>query len=221
LSGIDHRSTKLPAMATAIRVLFLQPHDKTKPFTKHKFDMKSRLLVFALLASISLSAQKNEEEALPYFPVEEETGLVTYTDVIQVPGISNDSLYNLAMKWIAVYYKMPGQVIRSQDKEAGVIDIYHGFHIMRTEKNQTMKSGMIRYSCKLQFRDGRFKYTITKINLDGTTYFGIENWINDEKYLEDEHVPGYLTQIDAFMMELIASIESEIRPKAVKEEDDW
>jgi hypothetical protein len=80
---------------------------------------------------------------------------------------------------------------------------------------------MIRYSCKLQFRDGRFKYTITKINLDGTTYFGIENWINDEKYLEDEHVPGYLTQIDAFMMELIASIESEIRPKAVKEEDDW
>lgn len=183
--------------------------------------MKKLSLVFALFIAIGASAQKNEETAIPYFPVNEETNLVTYTDVIQVPGVSDDSLYALAMKWIKVYYKMPSQVIKSEDKAAGRIEIFHAFNLTRTEKNQEMKAGLIRYYLTLQFKDGRFKYTITKINLDGTTYFGIEKWINDPKYLEDENVPGYLTQIETFMNELIASIESEIRPKAVSKEEDW
>ncbi len=183
--------------------------------------MKKISFVFALLITIAASAQKNSEISLPSFPTDDESGLVTYTEVIQVPGVSNDSLYKLAMKWIKDFYKMPSQVIKSQDEAEGRIEIFHGFQITRTEKNQSMKAGLIHYYLTLQFRDGRFKYTITKINLEGTKYFGIENWINDEKYKEDEYVPGYLTQIDEFMTKLIDSIDSDIRPKALKEEEDW
>lgn len=183
--------------------------------------MKKISFIIALFIAISASAQKTAEATMPSFPVDDETGLVTYTEVIQVPGVSNDSLYNLAMKWIKDFYKMPSQVIKSQDQAEGKIEIFHGFQVTRTEKNQTMKAGLIHYYLTLQFRDGRFKYTITKINLEGTKYFGIENWINDEKYAEDEYVPGYLTQIDEFMTRLIDSIDSDIRPKVKKEEEDW
>jgi len=183
--------------------------------------MKKLNFIFALFITAAVSAQNGSEVNIRSFPIDDETELVTYTEVIQVPGISDDSLYNLAMKWIKDFYKMPSQVIRTQDKEAGRIEIYHGFYISRTEKNQTMKAGMIHYYLTLQFKDGRFKYTITKVNLEGTTYFGIEKWINEEKYMEDENVPGYLTQIDEFMMTLIGSIESEIRPVAPKKEEDW
>jgi len=183
--------------------------------------MKKLSFILALFVCTATFAQKNAATVIPSFPVDDETGLVTYTSVIQVPGITNDSLYNLAMAWMKTFYKSPSQVIKTQDKEAGMIDIRHSFQITRTEKNQPVKAGLINYYLTLQFRDGRFKYTVTKINLEAGTYFGIERWINEEQFQEDEYVPGYLTQIDEFMMNLTGSIETGIKPIAPKKEDDW
>jgi hypothetical protein len=67
----------------------------------------------------------------------------------------------------------------------------------------------------------RFKYTVTKINLQGASYYGIENWINDEKFSKDETTVGYLVQIDEFMQKLVGSLETEVKPAAPKKEEDW
>lgn len=183
--------------------------------------MKKISLIFVLFLSAGLFAQKASDIEIPYFPIDEETKLVTYTDVIQVPGVLKDSLYDVALAWMKIYYKSPSQVIKSQSKEEGMIDIRHQFYVTRKDKNQEVKAGLINYYLTLQFRDGRFKYTITKVNLEGNSYFGIEKWLNEEAYKKDEYVPGYLVQIDKFMMDLIASMESEVRPVAPKKEEDW
>ncbi len=183
--------------------------------------MKKIVFSIFLLSGITSFAQKGADVEIPYFPMDEISKMVTYTDVIQVPGVLKDSLYDVAMAWMKIYYKSPSQAIKSQSKEDGIIDIRHQFYVTRKDKNQEVKAGLINYYLTLQFKDGRFKYTITKINLEGTSYFGIEKWLNEEQYKKDENIPGYLQQIDKFMMDLIASMESEVRPLVPVKEEEW
>lgn len=183
--------------------------------------MKKLLLIVAIACGFSAQAQKSADPVAPFFPIDETSKLVTYTDVIQVPGVATDSLYNVAMAWMKIFYVSPSQAIKSQNKEEGIIEIKHQFQITKTEKGQELKAGQINYYLTLQFRDGRFKYTITKVNLQGPSYFGIETWINDAKYAEDETVINYLIQIDEFMQKLITSLETEVKPAAPKKEEDW
>ena len=183
--------------------------------------MRKFLTIVCLMGSVAAFAQKGEKVERPAFPVDEETKLVTYTDVIQVPGITKDSLYNVAMEWMKKFYKSPSQAIKSQSKEDGVIEIKHQFQLTRDEKGQTVKAAQINYYLTLQFRDGRFKYTITKIHVEGPSYFGIEKWINEENFAKDENVTGYLVQIEDFMNKLTESLDSELRPAAPKKEEEW
>lgn len=182
--------------------------------------MKKLLFLLLVLSGTTVFAQKSDDE-IPYFPVDDETHLVTYTEVIQVPGVLKDSLYNVAMDWMKKFYKSPSQAIKSQSKEDGVIEIKHQFQIIRKDHGQEVKAGTINYYLTLQFRDGRFKYTITKINLEAGSYFGIEKWLNEEQYKKDENVPGYLQQIDKFMQDLVTSLETELHPEAPKKEEEW
>lgn len=188
---------------------------------KLTFTMKRFLSLVAFLGSVSLFAQKGDATERPAFPIDEESKLVTYTDVIQVPGVVKDSLYNVAMEWMKEFYVSPSQAIKSQSKEDGVIEIKHQFQLTRTEKGQKVKAAMIEYDMTLQFRDGRFKYTVTKLRVQGPSYFGIEKWINEEQYAKDENVTSYLVQIEEFMLKLTDSLDSELRPEAPKKEEEW
>lgn len=183
--------------------------------------MKKIVIALAFMAGYAAQAQKSADLEVPYFPIDEKTQLVTYSDVIQVPGIETDSLYNVAMAWMKTFYVSPSQAIKSQNKEEGIIEIKHQFQITRKDKNQDVKAGLINYYLTLQFRDGRFKYTITKVNLQGNSYFGIENWINDEQFKKDETITGYLIQIDKFMQDLTTSLENEVKPVVKDKEDEW
>lgn len=176
-----------------------------------------------LLSCISAGAQngKSKDWDIPYFPIDSTTGLVTYTDVVKVDGVPADSLYDLALAWMKTFYKSPSEVIKTADRDNGLLDIRHSFYVTRDDKGQTVKAGLINYYLTLQFRDGRWKYTITKVNLEAPAYFGIEKWINDEKYRADKNVPGYLDQIDRFMDDLITKMTAGIQPPPPPKKDDW
>jgi len=183
--------------------------------------MKKLLILAGLLGTMTAFAQKGNEVERPAFPIDEESKLVTYTDVIQVPGVLKDSLYDVAMEWMKKFYKSPSQAIKSQSKEEGVIEIKHQFQLTRTDKGQVVKAALINYYLTLQFRDGRFKYTVTKIHVDGPSYLGVEKWINEEQFAKDETITGYLVQIEDFMNKLTASLDAELRPAVPKQEEEW
>ncbi|MEZ5015116.1 MAG: DUF4468 domain-containing protein [Chitinophagales bacterium] len=158
---------------------------------------------------------------LLFFPINEDTKLVAYEEVVQVPGLSADSLYSLTLEWMKTFYKSPSQAIKSQSREEGTIEIKNSFYLTRDVKGTASKAALINYYLTLQFRDGRFKYSITKINVDGNSYFGIERWINEEQFKKDKTTIDYLQQIDTHMRSSTESMENGIQPNVEKKEDAW
>lgn len=186
--------------------------------------MRNVFLAFLLVLPLLIHAQSKTADVsgLPPFVIDEETQMVVFTDVVSVEGVSKDSLYNLGLQWIRNYYKNSSTVMQVQDQPGGILEGRHSFYVMRDINGQNAKGDLIKYSFKLQFKDGRYKYTITRINVQKAAYYGIENWINDEEKSSDYEIQSYLEQIYTFFTEeFIPSMETSIQPKKVKVEEEW
>lgn len=186
--------------------------------------MKKLFLSAILLIPVLLNAQSknNIVSDLPPFEIDEETSMVVFTDVVPVEGQTKDQLYDLSMEWIRKYYKNSTTVMQVQDKETGVLEGRHSFYVMREVNGQQTKGDLIKYSFKIQLKDGRYKYTITKINVQKAAYYGIENWIKDDEKSSDYEIQSYLEQIYTFFTEdFIPAMEAGIQPAKVKVEEEW
>ncbi len=64
---------------------------------------------------ISLKAQEIK------LPVDEETGKITYSEVVQVNRKDKDELYISAREWFVKSFKSSQDVIQLNDKEEGII----------------------------------------------------------------------------------------------------
>ena len=186
--------------------------------------IKKFFIVFTFLLPGIIMAQSKTASVsgLPPFEYDEETKMVIFTAVVPVEGVSKDSLYDLSLDWIRKYYKNSTTVMQVQDKEAGILEGRHSFYVMREVNGQETRGDLIKYSFKIQIKDGRYKYTITKINVQKAAYYGIENWINDDDKSSDYEIQSYLEQIyNFFTEEYIPSMEAGIQPKKVKVEEEW
>ncbi|HQQ20876.1 MAG TPA: hypothetical protein PK471_03105, partial [Bacteroidales bacterium] len=70
---------------------------------------KAFLLLLISLFSISVFAQKEGTYSVPDLPIDEDTKLVTYRDVVREKGTPQE-LYDRAMDWIKAYYKNTNEV---------------------------------------------------------------------------------------------------------------
>jgi hypothetical protein len=186
--------------------------------------MKKSIVLLIILYSVLVQAQRSDVSSMydiPSFPVDSETQMVTYSDVIKVDGATKDSLYVYGQRWIKKQFKSITSVMQVQDAEKGILEGRHSFYVNKDVNGVQAKGDLIKYTFTLQFRDGRYKYTITKINVQKTSYYGIENWLNDDEKLSDETIESYLQQIDQYFQDFIASIEAGIKPAPKKKEDAW
>lgn len=87
------------------------------------------------------------------------------------------------------------------------------------EKKST--AGLIKYTVKILFKDGKYKYTITNIRLDRAGYYGIEKWYNKADTDKKINIEN-LKQVDAYFKELIKNLQlvMQISTK-VPQEDEW
>ena len=83
-----------------------------------------------------------------------ETGKYISEKVIQVDSVSREYLFSRAMEWVALSYKSAQDVIQHSDKERGKIICKGNF-----STNLFMKSGWIRHTLTLEFKEGRFRQT--------------------------------------------------------------
>lgn len=189
--------------------------------------MKNFFAVLLLLATSLTYAQTSKTKTLgsmydiPGFEIDSETQMVVYTDVIKMDDVKKDSLYAYGQRWIKKQFKSTTSVMQVQDPEGGVLEGRHSFYVNKDVNGVATKGDLIKYTFTLQFRDGRYKYTITKINVQKASYFGIENWLNDDEKLSDEVIESYLNQIDEYFQTFIASMTDSIKPAAKKKEDAW
>jgi hypothetical protein len=183
--------------------------------------MKKNLFIIFFLGIISASfAQKDNTLPVPALPIDEDSKLVTYKEVVQQKG-SPQELYNRAMEWIKVFYKNTGEVIKDSNRTEGVINMRSSIRIYFKQKDGTLHfKNIVYYNFKLECRQDRYRYTITDFNEKAVAAAPIEIWFDIENPTWDASQYDFLTQIDEQIIKLIESLEEGMSPKPIKN-DDW
>lgn len=188
--------------------------------------MKNTLtLIMLAMMSMPALAQKSKLPEYPPMPVDKDSKLITYDGVSKVDGKSSGELYDRAFEWVKGYYKNPMEKLRKQDRDNGEMEVFARFPIYAYDKKgakTTSQAGLIQYTLTLQFKDGRYRYVITNINLKATSNQPIDGWLTDKDNdpNADNHV-YQLIDIDNELNTLIKDMTEKIAAKASSGGDDW
>lgn len=180
--------------------------------------LKNTMLV--ILISI-LAISNTYAQEVPSIKKDIETQKFIYTEVVQVEGSKND-LYDRCVTWFNSFYKNVMNVTKRLSKTEGVIDGSHRFKIYDTnDKGVQIDAGNVAYDILFNFRDGRYKYTITNIRWLQTSNFPAEKWEDKKAPSYSHKYDNYLIQTETKIQEIIADMKKGMQPKAVKVEEEW
>lgn len=167
-------------------------------------------------------AQKKSDPTWPELNIDSKTNLISYSEVPTVDGVPASDLYDRAYGWIKTYYKNYAEKLRKSDKDAGEIEVFARFPIYAYDKKgvkTTSRQGLVQYTLTLMFKDGRYKYEITKLNHKSASYQPLEKWLDRDDTNATNHA-YYLTDVDAELKQVISSLKKAMTtsPEA---ESDW
>ncbi len=184
----------------------------------------SLFFIIIFTGLISVNAQKKNAVVFekPEIPVDETTKKITYSKVVEASG-TKDQLYKKALGWYNRYYKNPTNVIREKDAANGRILGKARIKILNPPDKkgvQTMK-GIVVYTIICELKDGRFKYTISDINLKSTSYYPCEKWLDTDSQTYSQVYNFFLKQVDEEVKKTIKSLVSAMTISAEKKQEDW
>lgn len=150
-------------------------------------------------------------------PVDENTQLITYQEVVEEEG-NREDFFIRAVGWINGYYKNPMDVTKTRQAESGLIEGIHRFKIENTADDGTKTdAGTIQYAFTLNFKEGRYRYTLTDFVLRQSSKIPVEKWLNDS----DPQKRSFLKQIDDFAKSWAESFKKGMKPKVEVTEEEW
>lgn len=153
-------------------------------------------------------------------PVDQDSKLITYSEVISTDGTA-DALYGKAYRWFSTYYKNPTQVIKESANHK--IVARPRFKILNPpDKNgiQTM-GGIVVYTFSVDFKDGRYKYTISEIEWKQNSKYPIERWMDTSSSSYKPMYAFYLEQVDKEITTIIDKFKVSVSQTDKKVEDNW
>jgi len=154
-------------------------------------------------------------------PVDEETGKLQYQEVVQESGTQQE-FFTRAVAWVNKNYKNPASVTSLRDPHTGVIEGNHRLRLQFHNEDGTVRDGeMILYSFKIEFKDGRYRYTFNDFVVKKQSRFDLERWTDkdspdyrpDNMYVQ-ENIHEHIT-------ELINSLKEQMAPPPEEVEDEW
>lgn len=181
---------------------------------------KLYFLVIVLLISNEVSAQG---KLLAILPLKDRK--VTYTDVIQLQGVSKDEIYKRAKHWFINTYSSGKDVIQLDDKENGEIigkGCFKAFWMISFYAGQNVN---VWKTIKIQIKNDRFRYEITDFRMKNyylpsqnasVTDVGIplEEWNKGH----DSNNKRFYPKINNQIIALISSLEKAMKNKI---DDSW
>lgn len=183
--------------------------------------MKVRFVLSLLLTLTLCSMGVSGQEAVSgNFPIDKDTQLITYQEVVQEPGTA-DELYVRCIEWINTYYKNPADVCKIRNRESQVIEILYRIELFNYDGEAKLNAGTVTYLLKLEFKPGRYRYTVTDLTLRQASRFPIERWFDKSDKMYSPLWDGYLTQVDTNVKQLIESLKTGMAPVQVKQEEKW
>ncbi|KAF0203255.1 MAG: hypothetical protein FD170_1244 [Bacteroidetes bacterium] len=178
----------------------------------------SAVLSFFVLITFQAIGQEDTGQ----LPIDKDTQLITYQDVIQQAGTA-DELYIRCIEWINVQYKNPADACRIRNRESGVIEILHRFELLNEEEGSKGVTAKVNYTLKLEFKPGRYRYTLSDLNLlrQSSSRFPVEKWLDKSDKDYSNTYESYLRQINTHALELINSLKAGMEPPVIKQEEKW
>lgn len=177
------------------------------------------LLLVALAATVVMYSQ--EDTTLTGIVPVDESGKITWQDVIQVQGQPKEQLYNKGIEWVNTYFPNPSSVTKKRSPEDGLIEGSYSIRLTDDHNGQKVPSKIVNYTFKLEFREGRFRYTITDFNLKAASRFPLERWLDRDGPFYDINNRPYLLQIRDTMDDMIEKMTAYITKPDKPEEEEW
>lgn len=157
-------------------------------------------------------------------PVDSITGRVTYTGVLHVDSTSAEELFNRATLWYASTFPSAKAAMELSDRQAGVIvsDPKVNFPAYFIMNNGTRReSGSVRFSLKIQCKEGRFKYTLTDlvhVHPQGYTIpFEVTSQLSYRQYLWT----SLKNEANKSVVQLIQSLSKSMTSRTIVDGGDW
>ncbi|MBK5286662.1 MAG: DUF4468 domain-containing protein [Bacteroidia bacterium] len=181
------------------------------------------LILSFLLTAYIASAQTKEVFNLERLPVDVNTKLFTYLEVVLVPQVSATQMFTRGINWFHKFYKNPTDVIRETDSLRGTIDGKSRFKIYNPPDKKGLRTdaGNVEYSIQLGCKDGKFRYKITDINWKQTSYYPIERWMDTKSQAFTPTYLYYLEETDSLIHEITLNLESFMKTSPLEKKDDW
>ncbi|HPE55314.1 MAG TPA: DUF4468 domain-containing protein [Bacteroidales bacterium] len=149
-------------------------------------------------------------------PVNDD-GKIEYKEVVEENG-NPEEFFIRAVTWINSFYSNPFDVTKTRDQSSGIIKGLHRFRMEKTlEDGQKVDAGTVQYEFKLEFKDGRYRYTLGDFVLRQNSAIPTEKWLN----ASDPESKSYLKQLDNFAQDWIKSLKEGMKPVVVKKEEEW
>lgn len=180
------------------------------------FQYNKAMLLLFVLTFVSSTAQDKKLE----IPVETETGLIKFRDVIDEKG-TKDELFNRCVYWLNDFYKDPIRVTTIRDVPTGKIVGRHQFRIYYDEDGFKQDGGMVKYTFTIEFKENKYRYTIDKLLLKSRTNLPVEKWLNKDDPAYDPRWDDYLQQIAEYVKNWSESLKAKMKPEPEKAKDDW
>ena len=154
------------------------------------------------------------------YPVDQDTKLITYTEVVQEEGTVAE-LYKNAHQWAFSFYKNPYNVVKEDTPNK--LLMRPRFKIMNPSDKKGVKTmaGIVIYTLEIYLKEGRYKYKLTQIQWKKASKYPIERWLDKSAPTYLKKYEFYLKQVDAEAKRVITSLKEGIKQKKKKEEENW
>jgi hypothetical protein len=175
-----------------------------------------KILTLVLLSVCLQFGVLNAQE----IPVNNESGLITYSGVIEQEGTA-DALFTKAHKWFFSYYKNPNNVVK--ESAGHKIEARPRFKILNPADKkgiQTM-AGIVVYTFTTEFKEGRYKYQISNIEWKQNSKYPVEKWLDKSAPTYNEKYAYYLKQVDESIRQIIENYKSQMASAPKKEDAAW
>jgi hypothetical protein len=183
--------------------------------------MKLSVFTFSILAGCACFFSVAAQTASPGLPIDPETKKITYKDVITQEG-NPGYLYDKAIQWFNYYYLSPASVFSVQDRVNGKVEGIGRLKIFNgdAKTGSKLEGNIVLYTIKIEFKENRFRYTITDFSLKMASRYPIEKWLNKEDPAYNSNWDSYLYQVDTTMQRLVSTLKEKMKPTVVKK-DEW
>ncbi|MCX6280993.1 MAG: DUF4468 domain-containing protein [Bacteroidetes bacterium] len=183
--------------------------------------MKSPVFVFSIIPGCILAITTIGQTVSSGLPVDPDSKKITYRDVVNQEG-NPGYLYDKAIQWFNYYYLSPASVFSVQDRVNGKVEGLGRVRVYNTDTKTGTHTdgGLVTYQIKIEFKDNKYRYTLTDFNLKLASRFPIERWMNKEDPAYNPNWDSYLYQVDTTMQRLVSTLKDKMKPTVVKK-DEW